>query len=50
MKSQLKDLILKDKLLAGKLKAVEKADSMTLEQIIAHVKAFFLEESKSKSL
>lgn len=50
LKTQLKDFILKDKLLAGKLKAVEKADSMTLEQIIAHVKAFFRNESKSKSL
>ena len=50
LKTQLKDLILKDKLLAGKLKAVEKADSMTLEQIKAHVKAFFRDESKSKSL
>lgn len=50
LKTQLKDFILKDKLLAGKLKAVEKADSMTLEQIKAHVKAFFRNESKSKSL
>ena len=50
LKTQLKDFILKDKLLAGKLKAVEKADSMTLEQIIAHVKAFFRNELKSKSL
>ena len=50
LKTQLKDFILKDKFLAIKLKAVEKADSMTLEQIIAHVKAFFRNESKSKSL
>lgn len=50
LKTQLKDFILKDKLLAGKLKVVEKADSMTLEQIIAHVKSFFRDELKSKSL
>ena len=50
LKTQLRDSILKNKLLAGKLKAVEKADSMTLEQIKAHVKSFFRDESKSKSL
>jgi hypothetical protein len=50
LKTQLKDFILKDKLLAVKLKAVETADSMTLEQIIARVKTFFMQESKSKSL
>ena len=50
LKTQLKDLILKDKLLAVKLKAVETAHSMTLEQIIARVKTFFMQESKSKSL
>ena len=50
LKTQLKDFILKEKLLAVKLKAVETAHSMTLEQIIARVKTFFMQESKSKSL
>ncbi len=50
LKTQLRDCILKNKLLALKLKAVERADSMTLEQIIAHVKAFYMHASKSKSL
>ncbi len=50
LKTQLRDVFLKDTLLAARLKAVEKADSMTLEQIIAQVKLFFTEDSKSKSL
>lgn len=50
LKTQLRDCILQNNLLAPKLKAVERADSMTLEQIIAHVKAFFIHASKSKSL
>ena len=50
LKTQLRDFILKDKMLAVKLKAVETADSQTLEQIIAHVKAYFMHASKSKSL
>ena len=41
LKTQLRDVFLKDTLLAARLKAVEKADSMTL---------FFTEDSKSKSL
>lgn len=48
MKTHLKTKIESHKLLAGKLKGVEPADQMTLNQIKAQVRDFFLEHNNQK--